>query len=85
MLEEDLRCETVKWMEKLQKEKKKVEILNSKGQEFRNNIEAYISDSRYFLDNGDLIKAFECVVWAWAWLEIGLEIELFKKLTAQSE
>jgi len=38
------------------------------------NINAYISDSEYFLKKGDLVRAFECVVWAWAWLEIGLDI-----------
>jgi hypothetical protein len=38
------------------------------------NIKAYISDTEYFLKKGDLIRAFECVVWAWAWMEIGIEI-----------
>jgi hypothetical protein len=47
---------------------------------FLENISAYISDSHYFLDKGDLIRAFESVVWAWAWMEIGLEMEkLIKK------
>lgn len=80
MLEEDLRNEIAKWLDKLLREKNAVEILNDKGQEFMSNIEAYISDSRYFMDKGDLIRAFECVVWAWAWLEIGMEIELFQRI-----
>lgn len=79
-MEEDLNYETTKWLEKLQVEKDNVEILNSKGKEFMTNIEAYIFDSTYFLDKGDLIRAFECVVWAWAWLEIGMEMELFEKV-----
>lgn len=80
MLEEDLEYETTKWLERLQTEKNAVKVLNSRGHEFMNNIEAYISDTSYFMDKGDLIRAFECVVWAWAWLEIGLEIELFQKV-----
>lgn len=80
MLEEDLEHETTKWLERLQTEKNAVKVLNSRGREFMNNIEAYISDTGYFLDKRDLIRAFECVVWAWAWLEIGLEIELFQKV-----
>ncbi|MFO7968232.1 MAG: DUF357 domain-containing protein [Archaeoglobaceae archaeon] len=79
MLEEELQHETAKWLDRLKNEKERVEVLNSKGQEFMDNIEAYISDTGYFLDKGDLIRAFECVVWAWAWLEIGVEMELFQK------
>lgn len=80
MLEQDLRHETTKWLERLEKEKGGVKVLNSKGQEFMNNIKAYTSDSKYFLDKGDLIRAFECVVWAWAWLEIGFDLYLMEKI-----
>lgn len=70
MLEEELRKETLKWLERIEDRVKEIE-----GDEgFLRNINAYISDSRYFLEKGDLIRAFECVVWAWAWLEIGLEV-----------
>jgi len=41
------------------------------GERYLANIAAYLSDSRYFLGKGDLIRAFEAVVWAWAWIEIG--------------
>jgi len=34
------------------------------------NIDAYLSDSKYFLEKNDLIRAFEAVIWAWAWMEI---------------
>ena len=27
----------------------------------------------------DLIRAFEAVIWAWAWMEIGLEKELLRQ------
>jgi len=51
-----------------------IKAVNRKGEEFLRNINAYISDSEYFLEKRDLVRAFECVVWAWAWLEIGLDI-----------
>jgi uncharacterized protein len=70
-LETDLKSETLKWLGK-------AEILfgriSSKDNRFAENIAAYLSDSRHFLDNGDLIRAFEAVIWAWAWMEIGKEI-----------
>jgi len=69
-IEDELRSETLKWLERIEDRIKKVEG-NSK---FLENIKAYISDSKYFIEKGDLVRAFECVVWAWAWLEIGLEV-----------
>lgn len=74
-LKEELEAETQKWL-------KKAEDLfeNISGDEdFLENISAYINDSHYFLDNGDLIRAFESVVWAWAWMEIGLERNILVK------
>ncbi|MDK2795053.1 MAG: uncharacterized protein PWQ58_252 [Archaeoglobaceae archaeon] len=41
---------------------------------FLENIKAYASDSEFFIMKSDFIRAFECVIWAWAWLEIGLEL-----------
>jgi len=77
-VEEELRNETLKWLERIEEKIKSVEARNEKGKEFLKNINAYISDSRYFLEINDLVRAFECVVWAWAWLEIGIEMELLK-------
>ncbi|GEM_PF-758222 len=69
-LEEELKAETEKWLERL-----KEKIPNIYGdRNFINNIMAYEKDSRYFLEKGELVKAFECIVWAWAWFEIGLEV-----------
>ncbi len=66
-LEEELRKETLKWLGRIEDV-----IVNVRGdEEFLENVRAYVSDSEYFLKRGDLIRAFECVVWAWAWLEIG--------------
>ncbi|RLI77618.1 DUF357 domain-containing protein [Archaeoglobales archaeon] len=74
MLEDELRSETLKWLERLEKKIKNVEG----DDRFLRNINAYAEDTKFFLDKGDLIRAFECVVWAWAWLEIGLEVGKLK-------
>jgi uncharacterized protein len=68
-LEEDLRAETVKWQKKALELYEKV----SGDEEFLVNVSAYIRDCEYFLMKGDLIRAFEAVIWAWAWMEIGLD------------
>ena len=69
-MEEELRSETVKWLKRIESR-----IANINGSDdFIENITAYISDTKYFMEKGDLVRAFECIVWAWAWLEIGLKI-----------
>lgn len=69
-LETDLRNETLKWLGKAEK---LFDRISPRDNRFAENISAYLSDSRHFLDNGDLIRAFEAVIWAWAWIEIGKE------------
>ncbi len=73
-LADDLRSETLKWLERAESLFARL----SGEKSFLENISAYISDSKYFLENGDLIRAFEAVIWAWAWMEIGLEIDKLK-------
>ena len=68
-IEEELQKEIAKWLPKAKAEVKKIKKVNDK--EFLVNIEAYIKDTEYFLEKGDLVKGFEAVVWSWAWLEIG--------------
>ncbi|HOO53887.1 MAG TPA: DUF357 domain-containing protein [Methanothrix sp.] len=73
-LEGDLRAETAKWLLKAEKALDTISARGEEGERFRVNIAAYISDSRYFLEQGDLIRAFEAVIWAWAWIEIGRDV-----------
>ncbi|MBO8181961.1 MAG: DUF357 domain-containing protein [Archaeoglobus sp.] len=73
-VEEELLNETQKWIKKA--ENLNIEILDQK---FGRNIEAYIKDSKYFLEKNDLVRAFECIIWAWAWIEIGEEIGVIKR------
>lgn len=71
--------ETEKWLERI---KRRVSWIEG-DKRFLENIKAYINDSEYFIGKSDYIRAFECVIWAWAWLEIGLEIgRLYETRTA---
>jgi len=62
-LKEELLEEIEKWIEKLEK---KVEPLKSRPE--MENILAYLQDSEHFRKRGDLVKSFECLIWAWALL-----------------
>jgi len=73
-VEEELEKETLKWLERIEE---RVKVIDG-DKSFIENINAYVSDSRYFLKKKDLVRAFECVVWAWAWLEIGIEVGKLK-------
>tara|TARA_Y100000310_G_scaffold220574_1_gene222116 strand:- start:527 stop:763 length:237 start_codon:yes stop_codon:yes gene_type:complete len=68
-IEEELRMEIAKWLPKAKKELKKIKKVHD--EDFLVNINAYIKDTTYFLEQGDLVKSFEAVVWAWSWIEIG--------------
>ncbi len=71
-----LREETLKWLSRAEE---RLEGVTLRGEErYLENIKAYISDARYFLDRGDLVRSFEAVIWAWAWLEIGLDIHVLE-------
>ncbi|MEA2004310.1 MAG: DUF357 domain-containing protein [archaeon] len=73
-VDEQLKTETLKWLDKCGDEVSRVKASDSKGEEFLVNIKAYISDTQHFIDKGDLVRAFEAIVWAWAWLEIGKDV-----------
>jgi hypothetical protein len=71
--------EIEKWTKKIRKELENMESASGKGDGFLKNINAYVSDSDHFLKKSDLIRSFEAIVWAWAWLEIGKELCFLKK------
>ncbi len=71
---EELRRETLKWLDRIEKEASGIDG----DEEIVENIRAYMSDSRHFLGKGDMLRAFEAVVWAWAWLEIGMRKGLLR-------
>lgn len=74
-LEADLLNETAKWRERGESLFEQL----SGDEDMLENISAYLSDSHYFLEQDDLIRAFEAVIWAWAWMEIGLEKSLLHR------
>ena len=73
----ELKKETEKWLLRIEPVASKIRA-EEKGIEFLENMKAYISDSKHFLKEGDLVRAFECVIWAWSIYEICLELGLFK-------
>jgi len=72
--ETQLISETAKWHIKAEKEFLKIKPKGKKGEEFAKNISAYLSDTKHFTGKKDYVRAFEAVIWAWAWIEIGKEI-----------
>jgi len=61
--------ETEKWQKKLSA--LAIKPKSEKGKQYLININAYISDSAHFYSQKDYIRAFEAIIWAWAWVEIG--------------
>ena len=76
--EQSIKKETEKWLLKIRAEIKGVKPSGKKGEEFLENIQAYIEDSGYFMEKGDLVRSFEAVIWAWAILETTKELGLLK-------
>lgn len=69
-MDQKLKEETEKWLSRAREKRAQL-----KESQYLKNIDAYISDSEYFMKKGDLIRAFEAVVWAWAWMEILEELK----------
>lgn len=73
-----LKEETEKWLEKIKKEKIEPKKTSRELDEQITNIKAYISDCRHFLKEGDYVRAFEAVVYAWGILETCQRLGLLK-------
>ena len=78
MLKKELREEIGKWTARLDNALSTTHAIGERGEKMLGNIKAYRKDSKHFLERGDLIKSFECLIWAWAILELGKELELFR-------
>jgi uncharacterized protein len=74
-----LLAETEKWTKKITDELQNAEAASPKGKEMLANIQAYVKDSAHFREKDDLVRAFEAIVWAWAFLEIGLDLQHITK------
>jgi hypothetical protein len=71
-IEDELLAEIEKWSKRLDSSLVCVLPLSEQGSKMLENIKAYREDSKHFLER-DLIKSFECLIWAWAILEVGRE------------
>lgn len=70
-LPDELLREIEKWKARLDEGISAVIAADSTGETMLSNIRAYRRDCEHFLGKGDLIRSFECLIWAWAHLEIG--------------
>ena len=82
-VERKLENETIKWLERIEKEMPKIKVLDSlpreKTDKVIENINAYISDCKHFLEKRDLINAFEAVVYVWGILETCEHLGVIKR------
>lgn len=84
-----LEEETKKWLERIENEVKNIKI----SEEFEKekidsvieNMNAYISDCKHFLEKRDMINAFEAVVYAWAILETCQHLGVIQDLDKQQK
>ncbi|MGQ9788928.1 MAG: DUF357 domain-containing protein [Candidatus Hadarchaeaceae archaeon] len=77
-LESELRAEIDKWSRRLDESLSGVEPTGERGVAMLENIRAYRDDSDHFSNQGDLIRSFECLIWAWAILETGKDLGCLK-------
>ncbi len=70
--------EILKWLKKMEAKLPSLKASDKKGEEFLTNINAYVSDSKHFLEKQDYVNSFEAIIWAWSWYEIGLELGILQ-------
>ncbi|MEA1905285.1 MAG: DUF357 domain-containing protein [Candidatus Hadarchaeota archaeon] len=71
MLKDELRQEIEKWSKRLDEKIPGTSTPDDEGVKLLEDVRAYREDSIHFLEQDDLIKSFECLIWAWALLETG--------------
>ena len=79
------REEVERWLEKVELIAPKIDVDSNEGESMLTNMKAYIADSRYFMENGDLVRGFEAIVWSWAIFEICRDLGVFSIDTAEVE
>ena len=63
-------------IEKMENVLKNLKIVDKNALELYNLAISYFSDSKYFLEKNDLIKAFECITISWAYIDALLHLKL---------
>jgi hypothetical protein len=56
----------------------KVEALSDEGKEVLRLAKSYLTDAKYFYEKKKFLEAFEAAVIAWAYLDAGLHLKVFK-------
>ena len=76
-----LEKEARKWLERIEESRKRVKILREEKavRSAIENMDSYIKDCRHWLSKGDLVLAFEAVVYAWGILETLERMGFLKK------
>ncbi len=78
MLRDKLVREIEKWSDKLDKKIAKLGSGDKEGERILKNALSYRKDSDHFFENDDLIESFEALIWAWAFVEIGEDLDHLK-------
>jgi hypothetical protein len=82
-VEDALKKETARWLARLEKAYASLrptgKLPEPDLRPVRENIEAYIRDSRHFSEKGDPVRAFEAVIYAWGLLEACQHLGLVSK------
>ncbi len=78
MLKDELEEEIRKWEEKLNDRLPRLECLDESGDWILENARAYLKDSKHFFEENDLIQSYESLIWAWAFVEIGENLNHLK-------
>jgi hypothetical protein len=55
-----------------------VEALSEEGKEVLSLAKSYLTDAKYFCEKRRFLEAFEAAVIAWAYLDAGLHLKVFK-------
>ncbi|MBL7206504.1 MAG: DUF357 domain-containing protein [Candidatus Aenigmarchaeota archaeon] len=80
---EKLQKETKKWLAKLEKELPKIEstgkIDKKSTKNAMENIKAYVSDCRHFMEKEDWVNAYEAIIYSWGIYETCLRSGILKK------
>lgn len=68
------REEIEKWLKRIKGKLKEVKPKDKKGEDFLKNVNAYVKDCEHWMKEGDYVKAWEVVSFAWGLLEAGIEL-----------
>lgn len=57
---------------------KELKLIDSKGQDILNLINAYFEDAKYFYDKKQFVQAFEAAIMCWTYADAGLHLNVFE-------